>query len=123
MAVTAAFRPETGRAASMLVYLDTNVFDNLDKKENEVTEEDELRLRTAVASGSLTIAFSHINIREILAALFSSPRLSARNLASSQALQIGTISYAFIARSSKMTSDISPTMANDRIALSKMTVR
>jgi predicted nucleic acid-binding protein len=59
----------------MLVYLDTNVFDNLYKRENEVTEEDESRLRTAIASGKLTIAVSHVNIREILAALLSKPEI------------------------------------------------
>ncbi len=35
---------------SLLVYFDTNVFYNLIKKTNGVTDEDELRLRSAVSS-------------------------------------------------------------------------
>jgi hypothetical protein len=64
----------------VLAYLDTNVFDNLYKKENEVTEADELRLRTAISSGRLTIAVSNINIREILAALFTKPGITGPEL-------------------------------------------
>lgn len=59
----------------MLAYLDTNVFDHLFKKEKGATDADELQLRAAVSSGQLTIVVSHINIREILAALHRSPEI------------------------------------------------
>jgi len=44
----------------MLAYLDTNVFDNLLKRTNGITEADELRLRAAITSRQLTIVASHI---------------------------------------------------------------
>src|SRR6266851_2322133 len=59
----------------MLAYLDTNVFDHLFKKENGVTDADELQLRATISSGRLTIVVSHINIREILAALHAKPEI------------------------------------------------
>jgi len=59
----------------MLAYFDTNVFDNLIKKQNGVTAADESRLRAAVSSGRLTIAVGHLNIREILAALSRNPEI------------------------------------------------
>jgi predicted nucleic acid-binding protein len=55
--------------SNMLAYFDTNVFDNLIKKQNGVTAADEARLRAAVSSGQLRIVIGHLNIREILAAL------------------------------------------------------
>ena len=59
----------------LLAYFDTNVFDHLYKKTDGVTEVDEQRLRATVSSGQLTIAVSHINIRETLAALRHSPEI------------------------------------------------
>lgn len=55
----------------MLAYFDTNVFDNLIKKTNGVTDADQRQLGAAVSSGQLTIVVSHINIRETLAASLS----------------------------------------------------
>jgi len=60
---------------SLLVYLDTNVFDNLVKKTGGVTEGDELRLRAAVLSQRLTLVASHVNIIETLAAMRSRPEI------------------------------------------------
>lgn len=64
----------------MLVYLDTNVFDNLVKKTGGVTEADEERLRADVCSRKLTVVASHINIRETLAALQSRPEIAKAQL-------------------------------------------
>ncbi len=61
---------------SLLVYFDTNVFDNLLKKTGGVTEADESRLRAAVSSRRLAIVVSHVNIRETLAALRSNPEIA-----------------------------------------------
>jgi hypothetical protein len=65
----------------MLAYLDTNIFDNLLKKSNGVTDADELRLRAAVTSRQLTIVASHINLRETIAALRSNPEIARASLA------------------------------------------
>lgn len=65
---------------TLLAYLDTNVFDNLLKKTNGVTEADELRLRAAIASRQLTIVASHINLRETLAALACYPETARAQL-------------------------------------------
>jgi hypothetical protein len=61
---------------SLLVYFDTNVFDNVVKKTGGVTEADEEWLRAASSSGKLTIVASHINIRETLAAFVSRPDIA-----------------------------------------------
>src|SRR5208282_5302211 len=60
---------------SLLAYFDTNVFDHLYKKTDDVTDADEMKLRAAVSSGWLTIVVGHINIRETLAALRRSPEI------------------------------------------------
>ncbi len=65
---------------SLLAYLDTNVYDHLYKKTDGVTDADELDLRAAVSSGRLTIALSHTNIRETLAALHRNPEIVGREL-------------------------------------------
>jgi predicted nucleic acid-binding protein len=64
----------------MLVYLDTNVFDNLLKKTNGVTHADELQLCAAVTSRQLKIVASHINLRETIAALRSRPEIARAQL-------------------------------------------
>lgn len=56
---------------SVLVYLDTNIFDKLIKKTGGVTQTDEARLLAAVSSQQLTVVISHTSIREALAALES----------------------------------------------------
>src|SRR5713101_181471 len=61
---------------STIAYFDTNIFDNLIKKRNSITDADEARLRTAVSSGRLTIVVSHTTIRETLAALESRPDIA-----------------------------------------------
>src|ERR1700722_1850850 len=61
---------------SLLVYFDTNVFDNVVKKTGGVTGADEEWLRAASSSGKLTIVASHINIRETLAAFVSRPDIA-----------------------------------------------
>src|SRR6266851_10258157 len=64
----------------MLVYLDTNVFDNLLKKTNGVTHADELQLRAAVTSRQLTIVASNVNLLETIAALRSRPEIARAQL-------------------------------------------
>lgn len=64
----------------MLAYFDTNVFDNLIKKTNGVTDADQRQLGAAVSSGQLTIVVSHINIRETLAAFHSRPEIVSTQL-------------------------------------------
>jgi hypothetical protein len=49
-----------------VVYFDTNVFDNILKRTNNVTAEDEMRLRSTLAGGSLSILLSIINIQETI---------------------------------------------------------
>jgi hypothetical protein len=49
-----------------VVYFDTNVFDNILKRRNNVTAEDEMRLRSALAAGSLSVLLSIINIQETI---------------------------------------------------------
>ncbi len=61
---------------SLLVYFDTNIFNHLFKKTNDITEIDEKRLRAAVSSRQLTIVISHTIIRETLATLKSHPDLA-----------------------------------------------
>jgi len=51
---------------SRVVYFDTNVFDNILKRRNNVTAEDEMRLRTTLAGGSLSILLSILNIQETI---------------------------------------------------------
>jgi predicted nucleic acid-binding protein len=68
------------RPRSTLAYLDTNVFDNLIKKTNGVTDADEEQLRASVSSRRLTIVVSHITIRETLAALNSCPDIARAQL-------------------------------------------
>jgi hypothetical protein len=63
------------RQHPLLVYCDTNVFDNLIKRTNGVTDADELQLRAAVSSRRLTVVVSHINIQETLAALHTRPEI------------------------------------------------
>jgi hypothetical protein len=65
---------------SLLVYFDTNIFDNLIKKTGGVAEADERRLYAAVSSRRLTIVISHTNIREALAALESRPDVARAQL-------------------------------------------
>jgi hypothetical protein len=64
----------------LLVYLDTNIFDNLTKKTGGVTQTDERRLREAVSSRQLTIVVSQTNVREAPAALEGYPRSARANL-------------------------------------------
>ena len=64
----------------MLAYLDTNIFDNLLKKSNGVTDADELGLRATVTSRQLAIVASHINLRETIAALRSRPEIARAQL-------------------------------------------
>jgi hypothetical protein len=66
---------------SLLVYFDTNVFDNLIKKTNGVTDADELQLRAAVSSEQLRIVVSQITIQETLAAFHSRPEIARAQLA------------------------------------------
>ena len=66
---------------SLLVYFDTNVFDNLIKETGGVTNADVTRLRAAVSSRQLTLVASHINIRETLAALNNRPEIVKVQLA------------------------------------------
>jgi hypothetical protein len=61
---------------SLLVYLDTNIFNHLIKKTGGITQTDEKRLRAAVSSRQLTILISQTNIREALAALESHANLA-----------------------------------------------
>jgi hypothetical protein len=65
---------------SLLVYLDTNIFDNLIKKTGGVTQTDQTRLHAAVSSQQLTIVISHTNIRETLGALESRPDIARTQL-------------------------------------------
>ncbi|HKM99876.1 MAG TPA: hypothetical protein VJX23_05125 [Candidatus Binataceae bacterium] len=68
------------RLRSTLTYFDTNVFDNLIKKTNGITDADEARLRAAVSSGRVTVVVSHTTIREALAALESRPDIARGQL-------------------------------------------
>ena len=49
-----------------VVYFDTNVFDNILKRRNNVTAEDEMRLRSTLAGGGLSVLLSIINIQETI---------------------------------------------------------
>jgi hypothetical protein len=49
-----------------VVYFDTNVFDNILKRRNNVTTEDEMRLRSTLAGGNLSVLLSIINIQETI---------------------------------------------------------
>ena len=60
----------------MLVYFDTNVFDNLVKRTGGVIEADELRLRDAISESQIVVLASHVNLRETIAAFRSSPDLA-----------------------------------------------
>jgi hypothetical protein len=59
----------------ILVYFDTNVFDNLVKKTGGVKTEDESLLRDAVSSRRIRVLLSHVTIRETIAALRSRPEI------------------------------------------------
>jgi len=64
----------------MVAYFDTNVFDNLIKKTNGVTDADEEQLRAGVSSGRITVVVSHTNIRETISALDSRPDIAREQL-------------------------------------------
>lgn len=49
-----------------VAYFDTNVFDNIFKRRNNVTVQDEMRLRSTLARGSLSVLLSIINIQETI---------------------------------------------------------
>jgi hypothetical protein len=61
---------------STLAYFDTNIFDNLIKKTNGITNADCDQLRAAVSMGRLTIVVSHTTIQETIDALESRPDLA-----------------------------------------------
>src|SRR5271168_18240 len=63
-----------------LVYFDTNVFDNLIKRERGLTDADEAALRIVVSSRRLTIIASHVNLREMLAAFKRRPDVARDHL-------------------------------------------
>lgn len=63
-----------------VAYFDTNVFDNLVKKSNGVTDADQEHLRANVSSGRITVVVGHTNIRETLSALDSRPGVAREQL-------------------------------------------
>jgi hypothetical protein len=65
---------------SVLVYFDTNIFDNLVKKQNGITGDDSLWIRAAASSRKLSVLVSHLNIRESMAALASAPHVARAQL-------------------------------------------
>ena len=67
-------------AARVVAYFDTNVFDNLIKKTNGVTDADEEQLRACVSSGRITVVVGHTNIRETISALDSRPDIAREQL-------------------------------------------
>ena len=67
-------------SAQTIAYFDTNVFDNLVKKVNGVTEADEEQLRASVSSSRITVVVGHTNIRETLSALDSRPDIAREQL-------------------------------------------
>src|SRR5258708_39986735 len=68
------------RPTTTIAYFDTNIFDNLIKKTNGITDADDARLRAAVPSRQLTFVVSHTTIREALAALESRPDIARGQL-------------------------------------------
>jgi hypothetical protein len=68
------------RPCSTIAYFDTNIFDNLIKRTNGITDADDARLRAAVSSGRVKVVVSHITIREALAALESRPDIARGQL-------------------------------------------
>ena len=68
------------RPCSPIAYFDTNIFDNLIKRTNGITDADYDRLRAAVSSRRLTVVVSHTTIREVLAALESRPDIARGQL-------------------------------------------
>ena len=68
------------RPSSTIAYFDTNIFDNLIKRTNCISDADEARLHAAVSSGRLKIVVSHTTIRETLAALESRPDIARGQL-------------------------------------------
>jgi hypothetical protein len=68
------------RPCSTIAYFDTNIFDNLIKRTNCITDADEARLRAAVSSGRVKVVVSHTTIREALAALESRPDVAREQL-------------------------------------------
>lgn len=62
-----------------IVYFDTNVFDHLVKRENNVTAADEKELRLAVQDGKISIPISLINLEEALCALENYPKEASKN--------------------------------------------
>src|SRR5258708_6056510 len=65
---------------SILSYFDTNVFDNLIKRTNGVTDADREQLHAEVSSGRLRVVVGHTTIREALAALESRPDIARTHL-------------------------------------------
>ena len=49
-------------------YFDTNIFGDVWKRDEGISEQDELKLRESIASGEVSIAFSYLNVEEIAAA-------------------------------------------------------
>jgi hypothetical protein len=66
----------SNRRCPTIAYFDTNIFDNLVKKTNGITDADYDQLLAAVSMERLTIVVSHTTIQETLAALESRPDLA-----------------------------------------------